>query len=260
MPGVDHGHRSGSDQLSNEVAGGRGNIRAVRGGINPNSSGHGVLWAGLFFLPHSLVSALMQGSMAHLLAHALERYREGGTEGATGFRGLAPVWWTLAWVLSASAWITLLAVLGWPVPLLVGIAGLVVSGLAYLTYRRRSSAWLKLATWHSVKMSVWLLPLLVILALAFPAALLVMMPVPALFLAGSVAKARAGWSVGRLLGLGLLYAAVGALLLLPLPYPPGNYNPVGLYFPIWGFIGPAALAAWLLWDDGGSGEGGHAET
>jgi len=266
MTGRDYCDHSGSDQPSTGVAGGRGNIRAVRGGINPNSSGHGVLWASLLFLPHALMSTLLQVMMSDPLDQALQRYRLEQNPGRVRSTGLVAVSWALVWALSAAAWIALLSLrmFGWPLYALLAAGGISVSGLACLGYARRSAGSLRLAIWHSLRFSAWLLPVLALSLLAGAEAtdllllLAVAGPLPALLLTGSLLKVYSGWSTGRVIGATLVYAIGGALLLIPWPYSYGGYNPIGLFFPIWGFIGPAAVAAWLLWDSRRQREGCHA--
>lgn len=45
-------------------------------GINPNSSGHGILWGALFFMPYSLLSFILLGGLEKELEAGLRKYRE----------------------------------------------------------------------------------------------------------------------------------------------------------------------------------------
>ena len=50
-------------------------------GINPNSSGHGILWGAMFFLPLSFISLFVSVLVSERLNKALRDYKEGGGEG-----------------------------------------------------------------------------------------------------------------------------------------------------------------------------------
>ena len=54
-----------------------GRILSMRLGINPNSSGHGILWGALFFLPTGLLALLLSAWVQSRLDRALEEYRHG---------------------------------------------------------------------------------------------------------------------------------------------------------------------------------------
>ncbi|MEW6242945.1 MAG: hypothetical protein AB1497_01480 [Bacillota bacterium] len=56
---------------------GRGRVLRARLGINPNSSGHGILWGAMFFLPLSVAGALLAGAIETWLNRALKEERGG---------------------------------------------------------------------------------------------------------------------------------------------------------------------------------------
>jgi hypothetical protein len=58
------------------VPGAPSGLLRFRVGTNPNSSGHGVLWGALFFLPLSLLGVLAAGLVSSELDEALKRFRE----------------------------------------------------------------------------------------------------------------------------------------------------------------------------------------
>ena len=51
----------------------------MRLGINPNSSGHGILWGAMFFLPVSFVGVLVSAILSEHLNKALSDYKGGDT-------------------------------------------------------------------------------------------------------------------------------------------------------------------------------------
>lgn len=59
------------------MSGKGGSFFSVRLGINPNSSGHGILWGAMFFLPMSVVGTLLALLLDGELSQALERFRGG---------------------------------------------------------------------------------------------------------------------------------------------------------------------------------------
>ncbi|MFO8059988.1 MAG: hypothetical protein R6U70_04970, partial [Bacillota bacterium] len=83
----------------------RGRILAVRLGVNPNSSGHGIPWAALFFLPSSAVSVLLAAITARSLDRALRRHRlENQIVASPLALVVTPAIWGLTWTAVALSW------------------------------------------------------------------------------------------------------------------------------------------------------------
>jgi len=73
-----HGRESHNGRPVADGVQAKGKILKVRMGINPNSSGHGILWGAMFFLPYSTVGSLLAGTAVGWVDEALEKYRGGG--------------------------------------------------------------------------------------------------------------------------------------------------------------------------------------
>jgi len=59
-----------------------GRIMVARLGANPNSSGHGVLWGALFFVPMATAGAVLASILEKSLDKALAEHK-GGNRGGT---------------------------------------------------------------------------------------------------------------------------------------------------------------------------------
>lgn len=251
----------------------RGRILGARLGINPNSSGHGVLWAALLFLPTALVSLLMVAVTGGRLDRALERYRsEEASESVPPWHaGLVVATWGLAWAvfgLSWSAFIASIATTWSAVPsldhLLVAavIAAAVGLPLASLAYRRRHNAVLR-----QVSLLCAVVALVGLAALGFMyvtwfrvafgsltgaevlliGGFLLFTPMALLMSVFILRAAGVITSWGKAVGAAGVYLFLGLLFILPFPpLPAASYNPIGLFFPFWVIGAPAAAAAYGL--------------
>ncbi|MEW6523591.1 MAG: hypothetical protein AB1445_08505 [Bacillota bacterium] len=59
----------------------RGRVIKMRLGINPNSSGHGILWGAMFFLPMSALGAILASTIERRLARSLRQHKENDGHG-----------------------------------------------------------------------------------------------------------------------------------------------------------------------------------
>lgn len=249
-------------------AGGR--VLVARLGINPNSSGHGVLWAALFFLPPSLVSVLLaavvEGPLDRALhQHRLEKEREAAPRPLA--QAVTVAIWGLTWAGVALSWSMLLLMvassLGMP-PLMYWFCALLTAAvalpLAFLAHRCRHHEGLRRASLQAAGAAL-AGPVLVTLIyliwqrppfdppLLYLAVAAHMYVAPLAILLTLAALRAAGILQGRYRGAiaAAVYLVLGLIFIFPFPpLDPGSYNTVGVFFPVWGLGVPAALSAWAL--------------
>lgn len=254
----------------------KGSILSLRMGINPNSSGYGIIFGAMFFLPYSVVGSLLTGVMASAVDAALERYRHAQDVAERGKRAVVPILWGLAWTGFCAAWSVFLSQILMDVsPWLCGCISVLVAGpITYLAYTRRTDRCLMKMTGVVTTMGlvglfagvVFLLPFLANIGIfpglmAFPefrlgfvvmysysSPLALALTGVGLRMAGVLRNSLAMWLSG------IIYVVLGTLFIIPLlPVSPplseigyAYYNTVGLFFPLWGWGVPALLSAYSL--------------
>jgi hypothetical protein len=239
----------------------KGRIIQMRLGINPNSSGHGILWASLFFLPFSVILLLVY-PVEKQLAAALERYRLG-----TVRRRFAPEMlpvWLLAWSGFSFLWAYLITSLeprqaGQLLPAALVLAAVVVLVVVLLLYRCRHQPGLpelsrKAALTALFGALAMVLFLLLFNVFSFPlhvcalAVLLIYLSLTTLLLAAGTLKLSGLLGKRGMLFAAGIYIATGFLSIIPvIPVPADSLNPVGAGFFVWGPGAPfVATVAGLL--------------
>lgn len=246
---------------------GEGRIYRLRLGINPNSSGYGILWGAIFFLPPALIGAFLTGIYQRRLDRALAGYRR--KEAVTGSASAAVLLtWGAAWLVFSGAWFIFLLDL-MVRPLLdrhdlsyifsATAAVLAVIPVTLLTVYCRKDPRLAGLTFFSLKTAL-LAPLLLALgylvfvhrslsllsidlSAAVAALVYIYFSVLVLLLAAAVLRTAGIFRKNYILPLAVLaYLFLGVVFLFPFPVPSASYNPVGLLFPVWG-LGVPYLAA-----------------
>jgi len=232
-----------------------GQVFKVRIGMNPNSSGHGILFGSMAFLPYAVVSAfLAKACLSPSLDEALKQYRQRPSR--SHLRGFVAACWGLSWLGFSGVWTFLMSsMVGTLSPYLLGSLSAALSvAISYLAYRVTDEPPVAALTVRAAKLGLLPLSLAVLLALTYgaggsglPGVVLLcvaygyLTPL-AIILCGVAARLggilkpdkKVAWAGAAYVGGGLL------ALVLP-PYPWGGYNPVGLLFPIWGWLLPACL-------------------
>ncbi|MGI6666567.1 MAG: SPASM domain-containing protein [Bacillota bacterium] len=256
--------RSGLD--SNPItpeSSGRGRILKMRLGVNPNSSGHGVLFGSMFFIPYSVLSSLVANAVVSGLDEALVSYRDARSKPSPADRGLSVAVWTLAWAGFAGVWAAFLSTMilyGVPIWSRVLLAAVAALPIAFLAYRAAVNPAVVLLAKRCPKPCLWGLALGVfaipmfgglssmtydilgaVLLYAYAAPLAFVLTAGAARAAGVLRRAK------DLSAAAIAYVVVGLLLVIPIPpISRTGYNPVGLFFPFWGFGVPWAVAMWSL--------------
>lgn len=242
---------------------GKGRILQMRPGINPNSSGYGILWGAIFFLPFSTV-VLLVSAVEKSLARALERHKA-ETAGRRLAPELLPIW-LFSWAGFAFVWAYLITSLepghsrdGLSASLAVAAFSLPV--FLVLLYRCRHRPGLPELSRKAALMALYGTLGVTVLALLSVAgnlglpfwltaliAILVYLNLVALLLAAGVLK-LSGLLRGSMLKAAVIYVVVGFVSIIPfIPVPADSYNAVGLGFLLWAPGAPlvAALAGLLL--------------
>ncbi|MCL6581376.1 MAG: hypothetical protein K6U08_07165 [Firmicutes bacterium] len=269
-----------------------------RVGTNPNSSGHGILWGAMFFVPVSVLGLITAGLVSGRLDEVLKRYREEAVgppaRGPAGGAALVVGLWTAAWAGFGAAWAVLLTTVTTLGQGSLGIAFGVVLALltvapvvaALLPLRHdpvvglltRRAALLALVP-VAIAGLLWLVgrqPLMVGAGLPFFwVAWLYLAPLALALAAGALRLGSPRASAATLLKAGAVYVVGGLLFLIPVIPLGGGYNPVGVLFPFWGIGAPVLVAVRGLrrWsagrsatsgpsgpDAGGSREGGPTDA
>ncbi len=235
----------------------RGRIFKMRLSVNPNSSGHGILFGSMFFIPYSSLSSIMANAVVSGLDDALVSYRDTRAEPSRADRALAVTVWTLAWAGLAAIWAVLLSTMiliaapiwGW---VLLGTAATLP--IAFLAYRAAVNPAVVLLAKRSPKPCLWGFVLGVFTVLVIEpsgvtydiwGAILLYAYATPLALVLAAGAARAARLVRRakdLIVVAIAYIVVGLVLVFPAPpISRTSYNPVGMFFPVWGFGVPWAM-------------------
>lgn len=239
-----------------EEKGSKGKILQVRMGINPNSSGHGILWGALFFMPYSLLSFILLGGLEKELETGLREYREEVMAWKKRDMVLISLLWFLIWLVFSVCWGAFLTVITGSFPYVFTVFAVVVTFLIpCLVYTSRQHL-LKKMTGYVAKMA-----LMGAVVATFVAALFWRPELPAVpFLMGylffcALAVVLSGFLL-KLAGVfkkidlaraGFVYLILGMVLLLPVPpISPNSYNPVSLFFPVWGWGIPSLASIYSL--------------
>lgn len=241
----------------------RGRILKMRLGVNPNSSGHGVLYGWMFFLPYSVLSSIVANAVLSGLDNALVSYRDTRSQPSRADRALAVAVWTLAWGGFVAVWAALLSsmilvrtpIMNW---VLLGAAATLP--IAFLAYRAAVNPAVVLLAKRCPKPCLWGFALGVFTVLAFggPSSMTGAMwgvvllyayatPLALVLAAGAARAADVIRKAKDLTTASIAYIVVGLILVIPVPpISATSYNPVGLFFPFWGFGVPWAMTIWSL--------------
>jgi hypothetical protein len=254
---------SGLDPNPRPESSKRGRILKMRLGVNPNSSGHGVLFGSMFFIPYSVLSSLVASAVLSGLDDALVSYRDARSEPSRADRALSVGVWTLAWGGFAAVWATVLSsmiLIGTPIMNWVLLGAVATLPIAFFAYRGAVNPAVVLLTKRCPKPCLWgfVLGLFtvvafgglssltgalggVVLLYAYATPLALVLAAGAARAAGVIRKAK------NLTTIGIAYVIVGLILVIPVPpISVTSYNPVGLFFPFWGFGVPWAMTIWSL--------------
>jgi hypothetical protein len=268
-----------------------GRILKVRMGINPNSSGHGILFGSMFFLPYSIAGSFLAAIGSTWLDEALKRYnmsdqfpRTGtadepwpeaviGAANATDAKSpaevvsgraerTAPIFFGLAWAGFSAAWSVFLTTQITSIPLWVVVSCLLTFPVIFLAYRKRHNRMLATVAARSAKLSlvglgVGALVLLVeILSGDYRFDPLVIgfgvcygyLSLMALCLTAWTSLLSGIVDRSRITLAAIVYVFGGFLLVFPIPpLTTQGYNPVGLFFPLWGWLLPTVITCIALY-------------
>jgi len=225
-------------------------------GINPNSSGYGIVWGAYFFLPPVVVSTLVTVIMEARLSKALKDYIDDKVTAMHKRDLIVPMLWGLAWVGFFTSWLDLVMDELSESYLLPAISILATIFITYLAWQCKEHRLMKKATITSAGITlVFGIVLSIILALTADAYLglpswIFLITYPFLLplaLAYTTVATKLGLGISRII-LILGYAVLGLVLLLVfLPYvtvllsKSTDYNAVGLLFFLWGWGIPPLL-------------------
>jgi hypothetical protein len=255
--------RSGLDPDPRPESSRRGRILKMRLGVNPNSSGHGVLFGSMFFIPYSVLSSLVAGAVLSGLDDALVSYRDARSKPSRADRALSVGVWTLAWGGFAAVWAAVLSsmiLIGTPIMNWVLLGAVATLPIAFFAYRAAVNPAVVLLAKRCPKPCLWgfVLGLFtvvafgglssltgamwgVVLLYAYATPLALVLAAGAARAAGLIRKAKS------LTTIGIAYVVVGLILVIPVPpISVTSYNPVGLFFPFWGFGVPWVATIWSL--------------
>lgn len=224
----------------------KGRVLRMRMGINPNSSGYGILWGGMVFLPPAVIGTVVTAIVGARLSRALKAYRENVARDDHKRSWIQLVLWGLAWIGFFVPWLVLcVAVDAQDIffYLLSGLSALITISLVYLMGRCRELVLLRKVAVLSVIVTLLVDGLLGgvllvfdVFSLSFLVPFLFLLALSALALALATMTVNLG--VGRPIAgvvAGIVYTVVGLVLLILLPVPPvtDGMNSVGLFFYLW---------------------------
>jgi hypothetical protein len=235
---------------------GKGRILRLRLGINPNSSGYGILWGAYFFLPPAVVSTLVTVIMDSWLRKALIDDAEEKTSILRKWTPIVPLLWGLAWAGFFAGWLNLIMRELSESYLLPGISILLTLVIAYLIWRTKDHPLLIKETVYIARVTFVLGIIggvLIVSEMTLDAGLEAwitaitnpfLLPLALIYTATAV---KFGFGISRI-KLILSYIIMGFLsLLIFIPYVTvllrhsTDYNAVGLLFFLWGWGGPPLL-------------------
>ena len=233
----------------------KGKVLRIRMGINPNSSGYGILWGAYFFLPPVAVSTLATVIMETRLRKALEDYLEDKASVIRKADLIVPLLWVLAWVGFFISWLDLVMEELSESYLLLAMSILAAIFISYLAWQYKDHQRMKKATINSTIVTfAFGIVLSILLALAdaylglpqwiFLITYPFLLP---LALTYTTQAAKLGLGISRIM-LILAYSTLGFVLLIAFfPYVTVilsgsiDYNAVGLFFFLWGWAVPPLL-------------------
>ena len=127
----------------------KGRVLRLRMGINPNSSGYGIVWGAYFFLPPAVVSTLVTVIMEARLSKALKDYIEDKSTAIRKRDLIVPLLWGLAWVGFFTSWLDLVMGELSESYLLLAISILATVFITYLVWSCKDHQLMKKATINS---------------------------------------------------------------------------------------------------------------
>ena len=234
----------------------KGRVLRIRMGINPNSSGYGVLWGGYFFLPPVVVSTLVTVIMETRLRKALEDYCKDRIPVRLKGDLIVPLLWCLAWAGFFISWLDLVMEELPESYFLPAISILATIFITYLAWQHKDHRLIRKVTITSAGVTmVFGIVVGIMLALAADAYLglppwIFLITYPFLLplaLVYTTQAAKFGFGISRIM-LILGYAVLGLVLLIVFfPYVTvilsgsTDYNAVGLFFFLWGWGVPPLI-------------------
>ena len=228
----------------------KGRVLRLRLGINPNSSGYGIVWGAYFFLPPAVISTLVTVIMEARLSKALLDYIDDKSTAIRKRDLIVPLLWGLAWVGFFTSWLDLIMDELSESYLLPAISIVATIFISYLVWLCKDHQLMKKATIDSAVVTlIFGIVLSIILAITADAYLglppwifLITYPfLMPLALTYTTVAAKLGLGISRI-KLILGYAVLGLVLLAVfLPYVTillrgsTDLNAVGLLFFLWGW-------------------------